>query len=280
MGPRCVWSKCFVLCRGKPGICVVSEFKFLVSSDAHSSTLFWGGSCLLSPAELSFDGHLSPVMPVLYGVPQGSRTSALCHVHCRSQQTRHTARSFLAPVRWRLSSLSFIDCQWHANLGRPIRSYWRRGRLAKRQPVTFESYQDSSIMAGLEIFSGQDHCPSRAGPAFISPETELGVVIDSHVTMADHVTAVYRAAYFHLRQLRLITRSLSVDVAMTLVQSFIRPTCHLDYCNSLFSGINTDSLLGRLQLTQNAAARLVAGTRRCDQWPLLLQCWGNSIGFR
>jgi len=68
---------------------------------------------------------------------------------------------------------------------------------------------------------------------------DLGVVIDSHLTMADHVTAVCRAAYFRLRQLRLITRSLSVDAAITLVQSFI--SCRLDYYNSLFSGI-TDSL--------------------------------------
>ena len=89
------------------------------------------------------------------------------------------------------------------------------------------------------------------------------------MTMADHVTAVCRAAYFHLRQQRLITRSLSVDAAMTLVQSFI--TCHLDYCNSLFSGI-TDSLFRRLQSVQNAAARLVTGTRRCDHiTPVLRQ---------
>jgi len=96
--------------------------------------------------------------------------------------------------------------------------------------------------------------------------------------MADHVTAVCRAAYFHLRQLRLSVSvlSVSVDAEMTLVQSFI--SCHLDYCNSLFTGI-TDSLLGCLQSVQNAAARLVTGTRRRDQ-STLLQCWGNSTGFR
>jgi len=55
---------------------------------------------------------------------------------------------------------------------------------------------------------------------------------------------------------------------MTLVQSFI---CHLDYCNSLFSGI-TDSLLMRLQSVQNAAARLVTGTRQRDHiTPVLRQ---------
>jgi len=87
---------------------------------------------------------------------------------------------------------------------------------------------------------------------------DLGVVIDSHLTMVDHVTAICRAAYFHLRQLRLITRSLSVDAAKTLAQSFI--TCHLDYCNALLSGI-TDSMIRRLQSVQNAVARLVTGNR-------------------
>jgi len=98
---------------------------------------------------------------------------------------------------------------------------------------------------------------------------DLGVVIDSHLTMVDHVTTVCSAAYLHLRQLRLITRSLSVDAAKTLVQSFI--TCHLDYCNALFSGI-TNSLFRRLQSVQNAAARLVTGTRRRDHiTPVLRQ---------
>ena len=86
-----------------------------------------------------------------------------------------------------------------------------------------KAYKDSSLMAGLEIFSGQDHCPSRAGPVFTSPGRGLGPRPrrrHSHLTMADHVTVVCRAAYFHLRQLRLITRSLSVDAAMMLVQSF------------------------------------------------------------
>ena len=46
-------------------------------------------------------------------------------------------------------------------------------------------------------------------------------------------------------------------------------SCHLDYCNSLFSGI-TDSLLGRRQSVQNAAAGLVTGTRRRDP-PVLRQ---------
>jgi len=46
-----------------------------------------------------------------------------------------------------------------------------------------------------------------------------------------------------------------------LVQVFV--TSRLDYCNYLLIGI-TDGLMRRLQAVQNAAARLITGTRRRD----------------
>ena len=62
-------------------------------------------------------------------------------------------------------------------------------------------------------------------------------------------------------QLRPAIRSLSEDASKALVQAFV--SCRLDYCNSLLFGI-ADGLMCRLQSVQNAAARLVTGTRRCD----------------
>jgi len=47
----------------------------------------------------------------------------------------------------------------------------------------------------------------------------------------------------------------------TLVQAFV--SCCLDYCNSLFFGMS-EGQMNRLQSVQNAAARLVTGTRRID----------------
>ena len=75
-------------------------------------------------------------------------------------------------------------------------------------------------------------------------ECVTGDVIDSGLTMSDHVTAVCRSAYYQLRQLRTIVRSLSDDAAKTLVQAFI--SCRLDYCNALLCGIS-DGLVQRLQ---------------------------------
>jgi len=79
--------------------------------------------------------------------------------------------------------------------------------------------------------------------------------------MADHVTAVCRTGYFWLRQLRSVVQSLTSEAADSLVHAFI--SCRLDYCNALLYGI-ADGQLQRLQSVQNAAARLVTGTRRTD----------------
>ena len=59
-----------------------------------------------------------------------------------------------------------------------------------------------------------------------------------------------------------IVRSLSVHATKTLVQAFI--SCCRDYCNSLLYGMSDG--LRRLQLLQNAAARLVSGA-----------CWRDHI---
>ena len=82
--------------------------------------------------------------------------------------------------------------------------------------------------------------------------------------MSDHVTAVCRSAYYQLRQLRTIARSLSDDAAKTLVQAFI--SCRLDYCNDLLCGIS-DGLVQRLQSVQNAAAQLVTRAGRREHRP-------------
>ena len=52
-----------------------------------------------------------------------------------------------------------------------------------------------------------------------------------------------------------------MDAAKTLVHAFVGG--RIDYCNSLLAGIS-DSLIRRMQLVQNAAARLVTGLRKFD----------------
>jgi len=84
---------------------------------------------------------------------------------------------------------------------------------------------------------------------------------DDPSTAHPTVSAICRAAYYQLRQLRTVTRCLTPEATKTTVQTFI--SCRLDYYNALLYGI-ADDLLRRLQSVQNAAACLVAGSRRSD----------------
>jgi len=98
----------------------------------------------------------------------------------------------------------------------------------------------------------------------------MDVVVDSHLTMTTHVivSAMCRAAYYQLLQLRALIRSLSFDATKLLVQAFI--STRLDYCNSLLYR-TSDNLYRRLQAIQHAAARLITNTRKCEHITPVLQ---------
>jgi len=63
------------------------------------------------------------------------------------------------------------------------------------------------------------HIEDDSVPVLISTVTtvdskrDLGVVLDSQLTMSVHVSSMCRSAYYQLRQLRPVIRSLSVDDA-------------------------------------------------------------------
>jgi len=65
----------------------------------------------------------------------------------------------------------------------------------------------------------------------VASARDLGVVVDSQLTMSANVSSTCRSAYNQLQELRPVVRSLSVDAAKTAVQSFV--STRLDYCNSL-----------------------------------------------
>ena len=85
--------------------------------------------------------------------------------------------------------------------------------------------------------------------------------------------------FMHIRNINKIKSFLSFNnLIKTVVNALIYS--RLDYCNALYSGIN-QSLLHRLQLVQNAAARLITGTRRYDHiTPVLAELHWLPVSFR
>jgi hypothetical protein len=95
----------------------------------------------------------------------------------------------------------------------------------------------------------------------------LGVTLDSSLSLSDHVSNISKQCYVNLRDFCRIRRYLSKDVAITVANSLISSL--LDYCNSLFRSLSFKEL-HRLQCLQNAAARIVTNTSKmCYITPVL-----------
>ena len=84
----------------------------------------------------------------------------------------------------------------------------------------------------------------------------LGGHLDSSLTFKDHIIAKSKAATINIIQIRNIRKYLNQGTCHKLVITLV--LSHLDYSNSLLSGL-PDSSIKILQKVQNSAARLVLG---------------------
>jgi len=94
--------------------------------------------------------------------------------------------------------------------------------LGTRQQLNKLSAKELQLLGARVSFSGS--------------ASNLGVTIDSQLTISDHVISLCRSCFFQLRQLRQVRSSLTTETTETLVHASI--SSRLDYCNSLLYGIN------------------------------------------
>ncbi len=102
------------------------------------------------------------------------------------------------------------------------------------------------------------------GPDVIEPVAavrDLGLYLDSTMSMRDHISRLTSACFGVLRQIRCIRRSLTSRTRAMFVACFVF-AC-LDYCNAVLTWLPRCDLDGQ-QAVQNAAVKLAAGTRKFD----------------
>ena len=97
---------------------------------------------------------------------------------------------------------------------------------------------------------------------------DLGVHLDSELTMKTHISKVVSACFYQLRKIRQVCRVVEQDVTQQLVSAFV--LSRLDYCNSLLSGLPR-STIQPLQRVMNAAARVVMALSTRDHVKLALK---------
>ncbi len=89
----------------------------------------------------------------------------------------------------------------------------------------------------------------------------LGVTFDEGMKLTKHVNNLCKTGFFKLRQLSAIRNSLDIKTAKIAANAFVVST--LDYANSLLYGLPKKEI-HRVQLVQNAAARVVMKLRKYD----------------
>ena len=81
---------------------------------------------------------------------------------------------------------------------------------------------------------------------------DLGVTFDQFFNFDDHITAICRSTYFHIRNIGKIRNLLSYNACSNIIHELI--SCKLDYCNSQLYNIpihKTDPLQSTYKLTKS-----------------------------
>jgi len=140
---------------------------------------------------------------------------------------------------------------------------------AKTELVWFGSRSNLTKLASSD-------CSLLVGGNNIKPSTtvrDLGVLLDSELSLKQHVNKVISSCYYHIRRLQQVSHCVGQDVVKQLASAFI--LSRLDYCNSIMAGL-PKSTIAALRRVQNAAAHMVFNLRPHDS----ISDYVNYIGFQ
>ena len=116
----------------------------------------------------------------------------------------------------------------------------------------------------LNKLGGVGHLSLQVGDHNIDPSLNarnLGAIIDNSLSMNNHIKQICKSCFYHIHNIRRISKFLSKECLQTLVHAFV--TWRLDYCNSLLSGLPKYQIF-KLQRVQNTAKRLISNARKYD----------------
>ena len=142
----------------------------------------------------------------------------------------------------------------------------------KTEMIIFRPKQQTNTSHDMSIIIGGNILSSS------SSVKNLGVYMDSALTMEKQVNAVTKSCYYQIRNIGHTRHYISNEACKVLVHSLV--TSRLDYGNAVLYGI-PQTLSGRLQRVQNYAARLITRTRKREHiTPVLCQLHWLPVLYR
>ena len=101
---------------------------------------------------------------------------------------------------------------------------------------------------------------------------DLGVIIDSGLTLTTHVSILARNCFYQLRRIRQAKKNLDEDSVKTLIHALV--LSRLDYCNSVLTTL-PEVTLALLICVQHSAAWLIRNLWRQDSESLVMSSIGS-----
>lgn len=226
------------------------------------SVLGWMKSYLTNRTQaVHYNGGFSSTTAVTCGIPQGSVLGPLAYILYSAgvlqiiEKHGFKAHAYADDLQIFDSAVSHQSPTLVSRLSNcvdDINSWMASNRLCLNPSKTEliwlgSSYHLQRCSMEPQLISGEWIRPT-------SKVRDLGVLIDSDLSMSTHVNNIVNTCYFHIRQLRLVRRSLTLESTEALVRAFIHS--RLDYCNGTLTGL-PDYAYKRLQSVMRSAARLV-----------------------
>ena len=208
----------------------------------------------------------SEILELLYGVAQGSVLGPqLFKIYIRSlykyvEPTKYTIegfaddhqliKQFLISLQVKALGVNIQDLLLH--IGEWMNEYFLCLNQSKTKILVIAppSLQPEIIIRGVFL---ENTCIR-----FVDSAKNLGIVLDNVLSFDVQVNKIVKSCYLTIKNITLIKNFLSESQMKQLVCARIFSL--LDYCNSLYYGINT-SLISKLQRVQNNAAKLIYKNR-------------------
>ena len=247
-----------------------------ISYGLGGTTLSWFTSYLGGRTQsVRCRGCKSTPRPVLCGVPQGSVLGPILFLLYTADLLRLVQSHGLHPHLYADDTQIYGFCppaetaQLQGRVSACIAdvAQWMRSNRLQLNTSKTEILWCSSARRQHQIPA----VPVMVGPDAVMPShsvRDLGIYLDSDVSMRTHVAKTVSSCFAVLRQIRSICRSLTRPVLVSLVVTLV--LTRLDYGCATLAGL-PDILLNRLQSVLNAAARLINSVRKFDHVTSLLQ---------
>ena len=230
------------------------------------------------------DGELSEAGPIHWGVPQGSVIGPLLFI-CYTTPLQEiieghgvSCMMYADDLQLYVSAKTGERHQAIAKLEaclHDVRCWMKTNQLVLNDSKTEVLHVTSHKKRSQEI------PPVNVGETQVSctgAVRDLGVTLDSHLSLRQHINTKCRNASFALYRIGKVRHLLDKQTTEILVHSFVSSL--LDNCNSLLFDIPKKDI-AKLQRIQNSAARLVSrSTKRTHITPVLKELHWLPISSR